>query len=143
MFAEFHLTEALARVRLDAWAAGIRADWSIGPVTEARRGPDSPSSHWSTDSVAPVQRSQVTGPLRILRRELWARGLAQGGKGGIWRGWGNSPNINTRVCNLWKWTHIPPFPPCEARGEWAHYGEPCRGASSAAIEVAFPVEGQK
>ena len=99
MFAEFFETEALARARLDAWAAGIRTDWSIGPVTEARRGPDSPAPHWSADSVAPVQRSQVTGPLRILRRE--------------------------------------------ARGEWARYGEPYRGTSRVALEVAFPVEGQQ
>lgn len=99
MFAEFYLTEAQARARLDAWAAGIRGDWSIGPVIEPRRGPDSPAPHWSADSVAPVQRPQVTGPLRILRRE--------------------------------------------ARGEWARYGEPCRGASSATLEVAFPVEGQQ
>ena len=76
MFAEFFLTEAQARARLDAWAAGIRDDWSVGPVVEARRGPDSPAPHWSADSVAPVQRPQVTGPLRILRREargLWSR----------------------------------------------------------------------
>ena len=37
MFAEFFLTEAQARARLDAWAAGIRGDWSVGPVIEARR----------------------------------------------------------------------------------------------------------
>lgn len=99
MFAEFFLTEAQARARLDAWAAGIRGDWSVGPVIEALRGPGSPAPHWGPDSVAPVQRPHVIGPLRILRRE--------------------------------------------ARGEWARYGEPCRGASSAAIEVAFPMEGQK
>lgn len=99
MFAELFTNEAQARARLDAWAAGIRDDWSVGPVVEARRGPDSPATHWSADSVAPVQRPQVTGPLRVLRRE--------------------------------------------ARGLWARYGEPCRGASSAAIEVAFPVEAQQ
>lgn len=97
MFAELFQNEAQARARLDAWAAGIREDWSIGPVIEARRGPDTP--HWSADSVAPVQRPQVAGPLRILRRE--------------------------------------------ARGLWSRAGEPYRGTSRAALEVAFPVEGQQ
>lgn len=97
MFAEFYPTEAQARARLDAWAAGIREDWSIGPVFEAHRGPGAP--HWSADSVAPVQRPQVAGPLRILRRE--------------------------------------------ARGLWSRAGEPYRGTSRAALEVAFPVEGQQ
>ena len=99
MFAELFTNEAQARARLDAWAASIRDDWSVGPVVEARRGPDSPAPHWSAGSVAPAERSRVIGPLRILRRE--------------------------------------------ARGEWSRYGEPCRGASRAAIEVAFPVEAQQ
>lgn len=99
MFAEFYTTEAQARARLDAWAEGIREDWAVGPVFEALRGQNSPSRHWSADSVAPVQRPQVTGPLRILRRE--------------------------------------------ARGQWSRHGEPYRGTSSAALEVAFPVEGQQ
>lgn len=99
MFAEFYPTEAQARARLDAWAAGIRSDWSVGPVIEACRGPGSPAPHWSAGSVAPAQRPQVDGPLRILRRE--------------------------------------------ARGLWSRAGEPYRGTSRAALEVAFPVEGQQ
>lgn len=99
MFAEFYPTEAQARARLDAWAAGIREDWAIGPVCEVLRGQDSPAPHWSAASVAPVQRPQVAGPLRILRRE--------------------------------------------ARGLWSRAGEPYRGTSRAALEVAFPVEGQQ
>lgn len=76
MYAELFPDEAQARARLDGWAASIREDWTVGPVVEARRGPDSPAPHWGADSVAPVQRPQVTGPLRVLRREargLWAR----------------------------------------------------------------------
>lgn len=99
MFAEFYPTEAQARARLDAWAAGIRGDWAIGPIFEPGRGPDSPAPHWSASSVAPAQRAQVAGPLRILRRE--------------------------------------------ARGLWSRAGEPYRGTSSAALEVAFPVEGNQ
>lgn len=78
MYAEFFPDEAQARARLDAWAAEIREDWAIGPVTELRRSPETLADFgpWGPGCIAPRHRAGITGSLRILRREAqgpWAR----------------------------------------------------------------------